>query len=81
MMEQERITPGTALTTWVFVVVMALLFAVVLAAVLAVPVMLLWNAVMTDLFELKRINYIRAFELLLLARIFLAPTVKYQKKK
>ena len=81
MMEEERITPGTALVAWIATIMVAMTFAILLVAVLAFPVMMLWNSVMTDLFELKRINYIRSFELLLLARIFLAPSVKYQKKK
>ena len=79
-MQDEQTTPGTALGTWVVIVVMAILFSVALAAVLAVPMMVLWNTAATDLFNLKRIGYIHAFELLLLARLLFAPSM-YNRRK
>ena len=79
-MQDEQTTPGTALGTWVVIVVMAILFSVALAAVLAVPMMVLWNRAATDLFSLKRIGYIQAFELLLLARLLFAPSM-YNRRK
>lgn len=79
-MQDTRTTPGTALGTWVVIVMMAILFSVALAAVLAVPMMALWNTAATDLFNLKRIGYIRAFELLLLARLLFAPSM-YNRRK
>lgn len=75
-MQGTRITPGSVLGTWVVIVMMAILFSFVLAAVLALPVMWLWNSCITDLFNLKRIGYVRAFEIILLARLLFAPTIR-----
>ena len=76
---REKMTPSIALGTWIMLVVTALLFAVALAAALAIPVMLLWNEFVADLFDLKRIGYVQAFGLLLLARLFFAPPIKMNK--
>jgi multisubunit Na+/H+ antiporter MnhE subunit len=79
--EEQKMSPSTALGTWIIVFGMAVLFTVVLGAILAVPVMLLWNAALTDVFNLKKIGYIKAYELLLLARLLFAPAINYKRGK
>lgn len=47
----------------------ALLFRLAMVAVLSAAVMLLWNAVVVDLFGLQAISYFQSLGLLVLARI------------
>lgn len=45
-----------------------------LLAAFAVPVMVLWNAIMPDIFGLSRIGYFEAFGLLALSRLLFSTT-------
>ncbi len=64
---------------WVEVAVLAGLLLTAVVAVLAVPVMLLWNAVATEVFNLNRIGYFQSCGLFLLARLLFS-TTGYKKK-
>ena len=51
------------------VILMFLVIAVVFALIVAFPVMLIWNAIMPELFELAKITFWQALGLSLLARL------------
>ena len=61
-----------------FAVVAGLLLTAVVAA-FGIPVMLLWNTVVTDVFGLKHIGYLESCGLFLLARILFTTTSKNKK--
>lgn len=51
-----------------FMILLGLAVAAVVAIIVAFPVMLLWNALMPQLFELTKITFWQAFGLVLLVR-------------
>ncbi|MBK8113230.1 MAG: hypothetical protein IPK44_01275 [Candidatus Accumulibacter sp.] len=53
------------------VIVFFLFLAVLFALLVAFPVMLIWNKIMPQLFELTKITFWQAFGLALLARLLL----------
>jgi hypothetical protein len=49
--------------------ILTLLLVIILNALLAYPVMLLWNSIMPDIFGIKEVTYLQMFGLMVLADI------------
>ena len=64
------------LTEWLAFAVVSAAIVAAIAALLALPVMLLWDAVMPELFGLKEITFFQALWLTLLCGFLFKSSVK-----
>ena len=64
------------LSSWIAVFIVWLAIMALIAALIALPVMWLWDAVMPDLFGLKEITFLQALCLALLCSLLFKSTSK-----
>ena len=61
--------------------VLGILIFIVISFIIAIPVMFLWNWLMTRIFELTNINYIEAWGIVMLAGLLIKSTSHQTKNK